>query len=168
MTEEAKVKILTSEFQSPTLGVLSLEHIILNITEYIRSKPEFKYKIIIGTDSEGKNGRVADFVTAIIVHRVGAGGVYFWKRSLSSIFHTLRDRIYQEALLSIDFAQNLLEVVKSEEILACGLEIHLDVGRVGETREIINEVVGVIRGSGFEVKTKPESFGASKIADRHT
>ncbi len=167
MTEEARVKILTSEFYSPTLGALALEYVLLNISEYIKSQPNFKYRIIIGTDSEGKNGRAVDFVTAIIVHRIGAGGRYFWKRSLSSIFYTLRDRIYQEALVSIDFAQSLLEIAKDEDILNCGLEIHLDVGRVGETREIINEVVGMIRGSGFEVKTKPDSFGASKIADRH-
>ena len=168
MTEQKKLTILTSEFRSPTLGILKLEHVLINISEYIKSLPNYKYKIIIGTDSEGKIGKQVDFVTAIIVHRIGAGGVYFWKRTLTSTFYTLRDRIYQEALISIEFAQDLLEIVKDEEILACGLEIHLDVGRVGNTRDVITEVVGMIRGSGFEVKTKPDSFGASKIADRHT
>ncbi len=168
MTEEAKVKILAEEFRNQTFGVLGLEHVLLNISEYIKAQPSFKYRIIVGTDSKGKNGKDVDFVTAIIIHRVGNGGIYFWKRSLTSTFYTLRDRIYQEALISINFAQSLLEVAKNEEILACGLEIHLDVGRIGETREIINEVIGMIRGSGFEVKTKPDSFGASKVADRHT
>ena len=168
MTEEAKVKILTEEFRSPTLGVLTLEYVLLNISEYVKADPSFKYKIIIGTDSEGKNGREVDFITAIIVHKIGSGGGYFWRRSWASTFYTLRDRIYQEALISMEFAQDLLEVARNEEVLSCNFEIHLDVGRVGETREIINEVVGMIRGSGFEVKTKPDSFGASKIADRHT
>lgn len=168
MTEELRLKLLTSEFRSPTLGVLSLDNVLINISEYIKASPQHTHKIIIGTDSEAKQGEEVDFITAIVVHRVGAGGVYFWRRSLSSTFYTMRDRIYQEALISVEFAQNLLEVVEQEDILSCNFEIHLDVGRNGKTREIINEVVGIIRGNGFEVKTKPESYGASKIADMYT
>jgi hypothetical protein len=33
---------------------------------------------------------------------------------------------------------------------------------------MIAEVVSMIKGNGYEVKTKPDSFGASKVADRHT
>lgn len=76
--------------------------------------------------------------------------------------------LHQEALLSIDFAKFLVEGLLENNLLDLDLEIHVDVGKVGETREIITEVVGMVRGSGFEVKTKPESFGASKVADRHT
>jgi len=48
------------------------------------------------------------------------------------------------------------------------VEIHLDVGRSGETRELIREVVGMVAGSGFDAKIKPESYGASSVADKHT
>ena len=48
------------------------------------------------------------------------------------------------------------------------LEIHIDVGRVGETRDMIKEVVGMVTGNGFTAKTKPDSYGASKVADKHT
>ena len=47
-------------------------------------------------------------------------------------------------------------------------EIHVDVGTVGPTRELIKEVTGMVRANGFSVKTKPESWGASTIADKHT
>lgn len=33
---------------------------------------------------------------------------------------------------------------------------------------MITEVVGMIRGSGYDVKIKPQSYGASKVADRYT
>jgi len=33
---------------------------------------------------------------------------------------------------------------------------------------MLQEIIGMIRGSGFEIKTKPESYGASKVADRYT
>jgi len=39
---------------------------------------------------------------------------------------------------------------------------------VGPTREMIKEVVGMVNGNGFTAKTKPESYGAFVVADKHT
>jgi hypothetical protein len=47
-------------------------------------------------------------------------------------------------------------------------EIHIDVGPLGPTRDMINEVAGMVRGNGFKAKTKPDSWGASSVADKHT
>ncbi len=52
-------------------------------------------------------------------------------------------------------------------MLEYDLEIHIDVGEHGRTRELIDEVVGYIRGSGFAVKTKPDAYAASSVADKH-
>ena len=48
------------------------------------------------------------------------------------------------------------------------LEIHLDVGEKGQTKDLIREVVGMVVGSGFDARIKPDSFGASKVADKYT
>ena len=48
------------------------------------------------------------------------------------------------------------------------IEIHLDVGEQGKTKEIIREVVGMVTGSGFDAIIKPDSYGASKVADKFT
>jgi hypothetical protein len=42
------------------------------------------------------------------------------------------------------------------------------VGKVGETKELIREIVGMVTGSGFEARIKPDSYGASKVADKYT
>ena len=47
------------------------------------------------------------------------------------------------------------------------IEIHLDVGRNGETKTLIKDLVSQIVGSGFEAKIKPEAYGASQVADKH-
>lgn len=130
-------------------------------------KPDCFYRVVIGSDSQNKNGGV-DFVSALIVHRVGYGGVYFWQRKVEKKKFVLRDRIYQEATLSLLLADNFLKQMKGNGITKYDVEIHVDIGQIGETREMINEVVGMIRGSGYDVKTKPEAYGASKVADRHT
>jgi predicted RNase H-related nuclease YkuK (DUF458 family) len=48
------------------------------------------------------------------------------------------------------------------------IEIHLDVGEQGKTKEIVREVVGMVTGSGFDARIKPESYGASSVADKYT
>src|SRR3989344_1586268 len=47
------------------------------------------------------------------------------------------------------------------------LEIHVDIGPNGPTRELIADIVGMIRANGFKVAIKPSSWGASHVADRH-
>ena len=156
-------------FHSPTYGILTINQIIARISEFVRAFPDQKYRIIIGTDSQSHNGTGVDFVTALVVHRVGGGGIYFWKGYKKTRPYTLKERIYEEALTSLEFANEFIFHLKgAEELLQIGLEIHVDIGENGKTREMIAEVVAMIKGSGYEVKTKPDSFGASKVADRHT
>jgi len=155
------------QFVSPTWGRLDLEGVIRKISSYMSQVPEAKYRVIIGTDSQVYNGRV-EFVTALIVHRVGSGGIYFWAKRSESREYVLRSRIYEEAFTSLKFAQKFLDESSKNGIWGYDLEIHVDIGRVGETRAMINEVVGMIRGSGFNVRVKPEAYGASSVADRHT
>lgn len=155
-------------FNSPTYGSLTLEEIRVKILQFMGSAPEYKYQLVIGSDSQPKNGHGCDFVTAIVVRRIGLGGIYFWKRLVETKKLVLRTRIYQEAALSLTTAEEFLKVFKNDGITKYDVEIHVDIGKFGQTREMIAEVVGMIRGSGFIVKTKPESYGASKVADRHT
>lgn len=158
-------------FTSPTFGQLDLSSVRLKILSFMENDPQSKYRIVIGSDSQPKNDDNFDFITAIVIHRVGKGGIYFWRREVKKGFRDLkylRKRIYEEATLSLTTADTFLEVVKNDGITKFDVEIHVDIGNFGETREMINEIVGMIRGSGFIVKTKPDSFAATKVADRHT
>ena len=154
-------------FNSPTHGQLGFAEVVKKIAEYMEEVPDRKYRVVIGTDSQVHNREEADFVSALIVHRVGSGGIYFWTREKRKKPYALRERIYEEATRSMGLAEEFLQAFK-EQVLEYDLEIHVDVGRLGETRAMINEVVGMIRGSGFEVKIKPEAYGAQTVADRYT
>ncbi|MCG2685763.1 ribonuclease H-like YkuK family protein [Candidatus Parcubacteria bacterium] len=166
-----ETKLLTKEevkqFVSPTWGRLDLQGVIGRISSYMGQESEAKYRVIIGTDSQTSHQRV-EFVTALIVHRLGAGGIYFWRRWSDSRKFVLRSRIYEEAFSSLKFAQEFMDESSNNGIWNYDLEIHVDIGRMGETRTLINEVVGMIRGSGFNVRIKPEAYGAATVADRHT
>lgn len=143
------------------------QQIIEVISDFIQQEPNREYKIIVGTDSERRANNRADFVTAIVVHRVGNGGRYFWRHVEMDKIHSLRDRMWQEVLLSIDLSKELAVLLKNASLEKCGFEIHVDVGEKGETKSMIQELVGMVRANNFEAKTKPDSYAASKVADRH-
>lgn len=127
-----------------------------------------RYEIIVGTDSQKIEKNKYDFVSALIIHRVGFGGIYFWKRTIQDKKISLKERIYQEAIMSLQMSENFVNFFKTNGISKYNIQIHVDIGHNGETRELINEVMGMIRSSGYQVKIKPHSYGASKVADRYT
>lgn len=156
-----------NDFKSPTYGALDFESVLEKLLAYVGVAPGLEYELIIGTDSM-PSGTEAEFVSAIVVHRKNAGGIYFWSKMHQTNLHTLRQRIFQEALFSLKLAEQLIEKLKEKNIVDFNLTIHVDVGPNGETKKMIHEIVGMIKGSGFEVRTKPDSYGASSVADRHT
>lgn len=131
-------------------------------------KKEAQYRIIVGSDSQKMKGTNYDLVVAIAIHRVGSGGIYFWRQDVISRKMSLKERMYAEAILSIQSAETIFELFRENGISKYNIEIHVDIGRTGETRDMIAEIVGMVRGNGYNVKIKPDSFGASKVADRHT
>ena len=166
-------------FNTPYGLKLTIAQVAEEIVRFMKADDQHRYKIVIGTDSEGfePSSFLVDFVTAIVIHRVGNGGRYFWRRAELGKFHTLRDRIIQEVMLSLEAAKEILAVLKtyqSPDFSAEGgptsgwdFEIHADIGEKGETRTMIQEVVGMIRANNFEARTKPNSYAASNVADRH-
>ncbi|MBI3589298.1 MAG: ribonuclease H-like YkuK family protein [Candidatus Liptonbacteria bacterium] len=146
---------------------LTVGQIVGEIVGFMKLDSKRQYKITIGTDSEQVGGAAADFVTAVVVHRVGNGGRYFWRRLELGKFHTLRDRIIKEVIMSLEVAQEVLTELKKLPEIKFDFEIHADIGENGETKVMIQEVVGMIRAYNFEPKTKPSSYAASNVADRH-
>ncbi len=154
-------------FISPTLGSLDYEGVIKKVAVYIKSDSNFKHKVIVGTDSEARETNV-EFVTAVVVHRIGKGGIYFWHKDKSKKVFSIQERIARETQLSIELAWRLRDTFQHNGLSGYEPEVHLDVGEDGATRDMIRWVTGMVLGSGFEYKIKPDSFGATKIADRHT
>lgn len=143
--------------------------IIRDVSAFIEAEPA-RYTLVVGTDSE--DGAVARFVSVVVIHRVGKCARYFWTRKSEPKMLSLRQRIYHEATLSLALAHQLTRGVG--DILngyltsgICQLEVHVDIGQFGPTRDMIKEVVGMIHGSGFTVRIKPESYAASAVADKH-
>lgn len=153
-------------FISPSRGVLSFDALIADIRAFVTETPDAAYKLIVGTDSQSRTDLT--FVSAIVIHRLGKGARYYYRKRVQRKLTSLRQKIFYEAAISLALAQKLAEALSLDEKNGLNIEIHLDIGEHGETRDLIREIVGMVTGSGFQAAIKPNSYGASKVADRHT
>ncbi|MDY6826264.1 MAG: ribonuclease H-like YkuK family protein [Bacillota bacterium] len=147
---------------------MSFKNVFEELARYTNEFPDESYKLIIGTDSHSFLNDCVIFVTAVVVHRVGKGGRFFYHKQKTRYMESLRQRIYYETFLSLDVAAMVTEKLAENSDLQLNVEIHLDVGEKGETRDIIKEVVGMVIGSGYRACIKPDSYGATTVADRFT
>ncbi|MFH1971437.1 MAG: ribonuclease H-like YkuK family protein [Patescibacteria group bacterium] len=158
-------------FISPSKGEVTIPEMIKLISAFVEEESGSFYRLVIGTDSQTKrlNGQPeTDYVSAVVVHRRGKGAKYYWRKTIINKIPVLRDKIYTETQMSLDLAQEIVPLIREcVKPSRYDLEIHIDVGSLGPTREMIREVVGMVNGNGYTAKTKPESWGASSVADKH-
>ena len=125
------------------------------------------HKIIIGTDSV----KVEDYwvftkAIAIFSDDKDLDRKYFYLRQIiNEDFRDLSKRLLKETTDSIELAINVRERLSNANI-----EIHADVSKneINKSNKYHSSITGYISGCGFDVKTKPDSFVASSIADNHT
>jgi len=156
-------------FTSPSKGKMDFEEMMADIIRYIKGLPTSAYKIIIGSDSMVKNDTC--FITAIVVHRLGKGARYFYHKKTQRKIKSLRQKIFYETALSLEVGGMVHKYFADfgfDDVDELDVEIHIDVSVHGETKNLIREVVGMVTGSGFRAKIKPEAYGASTVADKHT
>lgn len=155
-------------FTSPTYGKVSVEQLTQHIHAYLHEDPKATYRIVIGTDSQTSR-KGTQFVTAFIMHRVGKGARFFFQKSKQRRpIHNLQHRIYKETELSLNLMEQLKASGITELLSEWPIEIHLDIGKEGDTRKLIQEVVGWVTAVGYVVRIKPDAYGASSVADKYT
>jgi hypothetical protein len=169
-------KLIQGHFYNQTKGNLRFEEMVEELVWWMKERPDRFYDIIVGCDSS--SGKDPYFPVAVVILRQGQGGRFFLKKisykdNPKRKFYNWHQRVLEEVLISCQLALFLKE----------GLEkkiknfnppfnyqlryIHADIGENGATRDMIKEVIGLIRGNGFEPKIKPEAFVAATVADRY-
>jgi predicted RNase H-related nuclease YkuK (DUF458 family) len=165
-------KISDGHFYNPTKGNLKVDGVIRELIKYISEKPEKFYDIIVGCDSS--SGEEPHFPVAVVILRVGEGGRFFLRKIAykGRKFYNWKQRVLEEVLLSCQLAlylrENFEKKINNRDFRYQFRYIHADVGENGQTKDMIKEVTGLIRGNGFEPKIKPEAYVASTVADRYS
>ena len=159
--------MVNQPFFNPHDGEMTFPEVIRTVVGEMKAHPKDRFEILIGTDSS-TTPKHLDLVSAIVLHNIGRGGRYFWTRRRERRSPSLRQRIWREAWLSFELAQHVIERLGAVSFLQFNLEIHVDIGENGRTKELIDEVVGMIIGNGLAVRIKPHAYAASAVADKHT
>ncbi len=160
-------------FISPSRGRRDFLDVISDVVEFINEDNISKYRVVVGTDSDemvqaGAKPGIASFVSVVTVHRIGKHGRFFWKKTSGLKTFDRHDRMLKEAYFSLELAQKVVAELRNKlSDRLYDFEIHLDIGHNGPTKSLIQEIVGMITGNGFIAKIKPDSYAASKVADRY-
>ena len=158
-----------TELQTANHITVKFADIADRILETIKIDPENEYRLSIGTDS--MTYQDTWFVLAIVLHRVGKGGIYFYKRMKHPAVTNLRTKLYTETEISIDATEILLNKLLERDEDICDkvkLSIHLDIGENGPTKALIQELEGWVIAMGYDYAIKPNSYAASTIANIHS
>lgn len=154
----------------------NFEQVFEEILEFVRADRDSSYRISVGTDSQVGSRTV--FVSCILVHRVGKGAIGFLhKAEMQRAIRNLREKIYLETCASLQLAYMFDEdkierihnaVGSPDKSRGVTFEFHIDVGTKGQTKTLINEMVGMVKGLNFIPRIKPDSYCASCFADKYT
>lgn len=163
-------------FRSLKKDGLNFEQVCCDIIAFIKSDTDCSYRISVGTDSQVGSRTV--FVSCIHIHRIGKGAIGFLhKYDMQRPVTNLREKIYLETCASLQLAYLFDEEQMKRIRQAVGsggrgndvtFEFHIDVGTKGQTKSLINEMVGMVKGLNFVPKIKPDSYCASSFADKYT
>jgi len=164
-------------FRSLGKGDVTFNGVFEEIIRFIKADTNSSYRISIGSDSQVSKSTL--IVTCIHVHRIGKGAIGFLhKNQLDRPIKNLREKIYMETCMSLQVAymfdpqrMDLIHKALGQNDMngkGVAFEFHIDIGRKGETKALINEMVGMVKGLNFTPKIKPDSYCASCFADRYT
>lgn len=163
-------------FRSASKDNLTFQQVYEEILKFVQADTDSSYRISVGTDSQV--GSYSVFVSCILVHRVGKGAIGFFHRSeMQRAVKNLREKIYLETSASLQLAymfdeakiQHICRLVGSDgKYKGVTFEFHIDIGTKGQTKSLINEMVGMVKGLDFIPRIKPDSYCASSFADKYT
>lgn len=142
------------------------------IGEYLAQSPNSTYEITVGTDSQTHSR--CRVVEVIAIHRIGDGGIFFYRIDYIKKTKVLKEKIIEETARSIDNATGLLDEISLKLIdydididkLNIHFCIHCDIGHKGRTQSLISEITNWVHSMGYECLIKPDSYTASGIANK--
>ena len=94
----------------------------------------------------------------------------FYKSSIQKNM-PMYTRIMNEVNYTIEAANEYIVPGCLDTEIYYPIEIHIDIGNRGLSKQYRSMAIGYAKGCGFDeklIKVKPDAFGASKVADRYT
>lgn len=165
-------------FYNTSKEQMSFAVVFEHLLQFIKKDPASFYRLAIGTDSQ-VHPDGTKFITSVHLHRVGKGA---WgclkKEMIPRRVTSIKEKISLETMYSQEVASLFTDehLTKMVDLLIpyidngadLTVEVHLDIGKKGKTKHLINEMTERIIAIGLQPKIKPESYAASAYANKFT
>lgn len=157
--------------KSITYGEVNIKDIAKIIQNKVEKNPT-NYNLMIGTDSQ--NHDKTKMVSVIALHEIGHGGIFFYETKYINKIKDINRKMLYETSCSLELANELVSELENliendfDYSQYIHLEIHVDIGKNGDSKQTIPEIIGWIRSCGYEVTIKPDSYAASSIANKYS
>lgn len=169
--KKEKIEYIFENKNEKNLTIIDVKE---RIKEYIEENEEGKYKIMIGTDSQGFSD-YTKFVTALIIKKEGkplwnCHMIYKEYRRIKTIRRKISLETSFTEKMILEIKSMLENTMKDKKKIQLELEGHIDVGLTdrSKTKIFAKEMIERIEKIGAIAKTKPNSMVASSYANRFT
>ncbi|MGC5326757.1 ribonuclease H-like YkuK family protein [Brevibacillus sp. SYSU BS000544] len=152
-------------FKSPSKGLMNKQQVFEELARAMTKAPG-KYEIVVGADSQLRRKNTS-FVIAICFIHTGNGGTFYYQQFQEPRISSLQQRIYTEATYAVSMASELREFFHECHITV-PIRIHYDIGENGPTMKFVKRLIHLAQMNNFEAFVKPDSYGASVVADKFT
>jgi predicted RNase H-related nuclease YkuK (DUF458 family) len=133
--------------------------------EWIENSPEDS-SIYIGCDSQvNREKKLARYSVVVVVHKSSRNGArVFHHEEVLPDYGNLKVRLLNEVGYSTKVAEELIDSIGDRH-----MEIHIDINTNPKHKSHIalSEAMGWIKGLGYEVKAKPDSWAAHSVGDHY-
>ncbi|MAI81055.1 MAG: hypothetical protein CL917_19095 [Deltaproteobacteria bacterium] len=119
----------------------------------------------IGTDAQETSRRM-EFVTVVCVLNPGRGGRVFYTRRFERKGMTLYDKLSTETWLSLELALRMnveFDLALDQKKICVHVDANPDTRY--DSSNYVQQLAGMVAGSGFPVLVKPHAWCASHVAD---
>ena len=142
------------------------------VNEVIRWTGEYhdsNFTYVVATDSQVHKVRrkaiwYTTYITLVWVHRESKGGRLFIIKDKVDGKIEMVKRLMRETELSIALMTEISESRLKDRI--DDFSVHIDVGRLGKSKSVVESCLGWVLGMGWNAEIKPEAIGAYCCADR--
>ena len=123
-------------------------------------------KLYIGTDAQAH--KKMEFITVVVIYdpilRKGGRGFFTRNKVANKEVKQLWTKLYTETQLSLELAVAFQDAGVDPNVM----EVHIDANHVesASSTRYAKSLAGMIIGSGFNVKIKPDSWAATWAAER--
>ena len=149
----------------------TIDDVVERIKQFMDQDKTSEYEISIGSDSHSFS-RATKYVTVVVVHQIGKGGILFRKNTyVKGRKPALYEKLMKETTLTIDIAS--LIIPKIQELVKTGGYRIPNIFADGDVNIKESEpstpyggvVEGMFKAFGLNGRIKPNAIAATYVAD---